>query len=62
MKLFCDNIMTILETEKKHELTIPSEKDFEYILTGNQELMNLDEVPPQYHGRFSSKGFDLAAE
>ena len=47
MKLFCENIMTILENEKKHELTIPTEKDFEYILTGNQELMNQDEVLKQ---------------
>ena len=62
MKLFCENVMTILETEKKHELTIPTEKDFEYILTGNQELMNQDEVLEQNAAFFYSEGFDLVLD
>ena len=37
MKAFCENIMTILKTEKKNDISIPSEKDFKYILSGYAE-------------------------
>ena len=37
MKAFCENIMSVLKTDKKKELFLPSEKDFRYILSGNAE-------------------------
>ena len=54
MKAFCENIMTVLKTEKKYDLSIPSEKDFKYILTGDAEQGHLYQ---ELDHTFKSTGF-----
>ena len=54
MKAFCDNIMTILKTEKKNDISIPSEKDFKYILSGVPEQGH---IAQQLDQTFKSTGF-----
>ena len=54
MKAFCDNIMSLLKTDKKNDLSIPSEKDFKYILSGIAEPGHIAE---QLGHLFESTGF-----
>ena len=54
MKAFCENIMTILKTEKKNDISIPSEKDFKYILSG---VAKPGHIAEQFGQTFNSTGF-----